>query len=255
MAKFDISPESGVVTSCVWGAVLTIEEHTPANDEPTPRSRYAVDSTQAGDPRQRFERPLRGIATPQVYGMCTILVAFFAVTRASASAETAQSPGPSPTEIRPDPPARSGPPIVGRSGFRPSNDLDGTYLWLGPTGSLATVDGDADTSIGAAAAVVRVREGASLGAVGISAAATLWTARDGGRIWVDALAGTRLGRMVGVSAGPLVELGDLHHPRLGGSVGIWAFLGVTPYARAGAVDGGGLFAEVGLHVAFPIFRR
>ena len=56
--------------------------------------------------------------------------------------------------------------------------------------------------------------------------------------WLDALVGTRLGgRMVGASLGPILELSDLEHPRLGASAGIWAFLGVTPFVRVGAVEG------------------
>lgn len=145
--------------------------------------------------------------------------------------------------------------MVGPTGFGPSNDLDGLYLWLGPTGSVTRIDDDTDSAIGVAAAIVRIRERAAFGAVGVSAGATLWAARDGGRIWVDGLAGTRFGRMLGVSAGPLVDLGDLHHPRIGGSLGVWAFLGVTPYARVGVVENLGMFGEVGLHLAFPIFRR
>jgi len=255
MAKFDISPVSGADTSCGWSTALTVEDFPRANDEPTPRSRYGIDSTRTWIPRQGFRPRFRGLSSSHVYGMCTILGAFFAVSAAEVRADSAQTPGRSATSTRRDPPPRSGPAVVGPSGFSPSNDLDGFYVWLGPTGSLVRFDDDTDTSVGAAAAVIRVREGATLGTLGVSAGAARWTARDGGRIWVDGMAGTRVGRMVGVSAGPLVELGDLHHPHLGGSVGVWAFLGVTPFARIGAIADGGVFAEVGLHIAFPIFRR
>lgn len=155
-----------------------------------------------------------------------------------------------------DPPPRSSEPRVGPSGERPSWDLDGQYLWLGPAGAASRVEGAWDTTFGAEATVVRVREGAPLGAIGGSAGASLWTERDGGRIWVDAVAGTRLaGRMYGATIGPLVELSALAHPRLGGSVGVWAFFGVVPYARVGIVDELGAFAEVGLHIALPVLRR
>src|SRR6185369_10345500 len=98
-------------------------------------------------------------------------------------------------------------------------------------------------------------EGAGLGAIGAAAGASLWAARGGGRLWLDGLAGTRLGgRMLGASIGPLVELGELAHARVGGSVGLWAFLGPTPYARVGIVEDGA-FVEVGLHLALPVFRR
>jgi hypothetical protein len=61
--------------------------------------------------------------------------------------------------------------------------------------------------------------------------------------------------MYGASIGPLVELSELAHPRVGGSVGIWAFFGPTPYARVGVVEEIGAFVEIGLHLALPVFRR
>jgi hypothetical protein len=60
--------------------------------------------------------------------------------------------------------------------------------------------------------------------------------------------------MVGASLGPILELSDIAHPHAGASVGIWAFFGVTPFARVGVVDGLGTFAEVGLHLALPVLR-
>jgi hypothetical protein len=160
------------------------------------------------------------------------------------------------SRVTADPPPRSGEPRVGPSGERPSWDLDGLYLWLGPEGAASRVERAWDTAFGAEATVVRVREADALGVIGGSAGASLWTARSGGRIWVDAVAGTRLGgRMYGATLGPLVELSALAHPRFGASVGVWAFFGVAPYARIGIVDELGAFAEVGLHIALPVLRR
>ncbi len=102
---------------------------------------------------------------------------------------------------------------------------------------------------------MRIREGRSLGLVGAMVGGTLWTERGGGRIWLDAVAGTRLGRMVGVSAGPILELSETTHPRVGGSIGLWGFVGVTPFARVGIVEDLGGFAEIGVHVALPVLRR
>ncbi|HEY4056984.1 MAG TPA: hypothetical protein VGM39_10250, partial [Kofleriaceae bacterium] len=65
----------------------------------------------------------------------------------------------------------------------------------------------------------------------------------------------RIGRVVGASLGPLVDLAADSHPRIGGSVGVWAFLGVTPYARVGIVQESGAFAEIGVHIAFPVWRH
>ncbi len=157
--------------------------------------------------------------------------------------------------VAPDPPARKTIPTVGPNGFPPSWNLDTTYLWLGPLGAASHVDGDWDSTIGGDATVVRIRERRSLAAIGGSLGASKWTARDGGRIWLDAIVGTHvLGWMAGVSAGPMVELSDFAHPRFGGSIGVWAFLGIVPYARIGAVQELGMFGEVGVHITLPVWR-
>lgn len=190
----------------------------------------------------------RGIWTPPRAVRCTVICAIYAATCTIAFADSAA--------IAPDPPARTSSPSVGPDRFRPSWDLDGFYLFLGPVGAASAVDADWDSTFGGDLALVRIRERAPLAAVGIDAGASLWTARDGGRIWVDAVAGTRLGsRIYGVTAGPLVEFSELAHPRIGGSFGIWGFFGITPFARVGAVDELGMFAEVGIHIALPVYRR
>lgn len=160
-----------------------------------------------------------------------------------------------PTTIDPDPPPRLAPPTSPSVAHEPSWDLDGNYLWLGPSGAASWVDSRWDSTIGGDLSIVRVREGERLGVLGGTLGASRWTVRGGGRIWLDALVGTRLGRMVGLSLGPMVELGELAHPRFGGSLGIWGFLGVTPYLKAGAVQELGGFVEAGVHIALPVIRR
>ena len=160
-----------------------------------------------------------------------------------------------PPSVVPDPPERERPPTAGPGNFRPSWDLDGWYLWLGPTGAASHIEGEWDSTFGGHLALVRVRERDRLGTVGAVLGATLWTERGGGRLWLDGIAGTRILRMVGVTAGPMVELSALAHPRFGGSVGVWAFLGVTPFVRIGAVEDLGAFAEIGVHLALPVVRR
>jgi hypothetical protein len=157
------------------------------------------------------------------------------------------------TRTVPDPPARvNEPPRV----LPPSWDLDGLYLWLGPAGAATRVDGQWDSTIGADVTVIDIHEREPLSALGGTLGASRWTARGGGRIWLDALVGTRLGgRMLGASLGPILELSDLEHPRLGASAGIWAFLGVTPFVRVGAVEGLGGFVEIGMHLALPVLRH
>jgi hypothetical protein len=154
-----------------------------------------------------------------------------------------------------DPPAAAQPVTVPPATFRPTWDLDGTYLWLGPVGAASHIDARWDSTFGAEAAVVVVRERAPLGLVGATLGASRWTGRGGGRVWVDGLVGTRLGRMMGISLGPILELSELAHPRPGASLGVWCFTGITPFARIGAVINLGMFAEVGIHIALPVLRR
>jgi hypothetical protein len=174
-----------------------------------------------------------------------------------AGAGTAAA-GPAEPTIIPDPPPRGGaaaPSAGGPSSLPPSWDLDGLYVWLGPVGAAGRLDGAWDSAFGADLAVVRVREAAPLGAVGVAAGAARWAERGGGRIWLDGLVGTRLGgRMYGATLGPVIELAELAHTRVGGAVGIWAFFGPTPYARVGVIADGAAFVEVGIHLALPVLR-
>ncbi len=180
--------------------------------------------------------------------MVAISACFLGVIPALAGAE------PLPTATIPDPPPRTAP--VATVPAPPSWDLDGYYLWLGPVGAASHLDAQWDSTIGVDATVIRVRERDRLGVVGGTLGASKWTVRDGGQVWIDALGGTRLlGYMVGASAGPLLEFSDVAHPHVGGSLGVWAFAGVTPYARFGEVEGLGSFVELGLHIALPVIRR
>ena len=52
-----------------------------------------------------------------------------------------------------------------------------------------------------------------------------------------------------------IRLSELAHPRFGGSIGVWSFVGITPFARVGTVQDLGMFGEVGVHIALPVFRR
>jgi hypothetical protein len=158
--------------------------------------------------------------------------------------------------IVPDAPAAPQPVVVPAATFRPSWDLDGTYLWLGPIGAASYVDARWDSTFGGEAAVVMVHEREPLGLAGVNLGASRWTQRGGGRVWVDGLVGTHLvGRMMGASLGPILELSELAHPKLGASIGVWGFAGVTPFARVGAVSNLGMFAELGVHIALPVLRR
>jgi hypothetical protein len=179
-----------------------------------------------------------------------ILLCFLGVTSGVAYADDF-----APTRIDPDPPPRRAVPAVPTTNPTPTWNLDGIYFWLGPTGAASHIDAEWDSTIGADATVIRVREREALGVIGGTLGASRWTVRGGGRIWLDGLLGTRMGKMIGLSAGPILELNELVHPKLGGSVGLWAFLGVTPFVRVGTVQDLGGFVEVGLHIALPVIRR
>jgi len=160
------------------------------------------------------------------------------------------------TATLPDAPAAPRTIRVPAASASPSWDLDGLYLWLGPIGGASYIDAKWDSMFGGEAAVVAVRERQPLALVGVDLGASRWTARDGGRMWVDALLGTRvLGRMMGASLGPILEISQLARARIGGSIGVWGFAGITPFARVGAITDLGIFAELGVHIALPVLRR
>jgi hypothetical protein len=160
-----------------------------------------------------------------------------------------------PTQTSPDPPVRPppGPPPV----LRPTWDLDGLYLWLGPVGAVGREAAVWDSTFGGDLSLVRIRERETLAAVGVTLGASKWTTHDGGRIWLDGLVGSEpVGNVViGLSAGALLELDQLSAPRIGGSVGLWAYDAIAPYARVGYIDGLGGFVEFGLHIPLPVYRH
>ncbi|HEU4733674.1 MAG TPA: hypothetical protein VFT22_37525 [Kofleriaceae bacterium] len=198
----------------------------------------------------RAVKPVHWGVCPQVVGRRILSVIPCVVLGIRIAAADPLAP------IAPDAPAAPRSIVVPPASFGPSWDLDGTYLWLGPIGAASHIETQWDSTFGAEAALVVVHERDRLGAVGIDLGASRWTERGGGRVWLDGLAGTPLaGRMVGASLGPLVELSELSHPRLGASIGMWAFVGITPFARVGAVSGLGFFAELGIHIALPVLRR
>lgn len=250
MAKFDISPVNGGTGSCVLrSSVLTrAEDRWEANNEPAPPTRLGVEFTRMWTHYVAVKPIHWGIRPQGVPGLPRILACLLAVMGTAAADPV--------TPTIPDAPAAPRTVVVPPATFRPSWDLDGTYLWLGPIGAASFVDDKWDSTFGGEAAVVVVREGAPVGAAGVNLGASRWTERGGGRVWLDGLVGTRLlGRMLGASVGPILELSELAHPRLGASIGVWGFAGITPFARAGAVSNLGMFAELGIHIALPVLRR
>jgi len=164
-----------------------------------------------------------------------LAVSLFAPPRASADASGAPAP---PTRLR------------------AAADLDGLHLWVGPIGAATHVSDAWDSAWGGSVALVRIRERAWIGALGGWLGAAHYGASDGGRLWLDGVVGTRrlVGQMIGVGLGPVLEVGDLQHPRLGAQASIWCFAGVVPYARLGVLEQSGPFAELGISVSLPTLR-
>lgn len=143
--------------------------------------------------------------------------------------------------------------------LRSTADLDGLYLWLGPSGAAAHIDGSWFSSWGGGVQVLRVRERARLGVVGAWLSGVHYAGRDGGRVALQAVVGTRrlfggAGPMLGAGAGPVLELGLAHHPWAGAEASAWLFAGISPYVRAGAVTEAGAYVELGVQVSLPVRR-
>jgi hypothetical protein len=148
----------------------------------------------------------------------------------------------------PPPPA---PPLVASS---LQEDLDGWYVHLGPEVAAVHRDDAWDSVAGGALQLARVHEHAALTVIGARVMAARWTA-GGGRVGVEGVAATSLGVIIGLSGGPLVDLGDFHHPRIGASASIWCFAGVVPYVRVGVIEASGSFVEAGISIPLPVWRR
>jgi hypothetical protein len=132
-------------------------------------------------------------------------------------------------------------------------DLDGWYLHLGPAVAAVRRDGAWDSAVGGTLAVTRVRERALLSIVGARVYAARWSL-GGGRVAAEGLAAVGPWKL-GVTGGPLIDLADLHHPRIGASAAIWCFAGVVPYLRVGVIEASGGFVEAGLEIPLPVWRH
>ncbi len=115
--------------------------------------------------------------------------------------------------------------------FRDLGDLDGTYLWLGPVGSIA-LDGDGtDSAFGGVAALTVVHERQPIAVRGLAFTATRRAGADRGHLSLEAVAG--LGARLGFSAGAMLDVSALAHPALGATAAVWGLLGPTVIGRAG----------------------
>jgi len=123
-------------------------------------------------------------------------------------------------------------------------------------GSAVRVEGEWDSGFGGEIAFGSLTERRALAAWAASVDFVAYSERSGGRAAIELAAGTRWpsGLLVGVAAGPVLEVDDLRRPRAGGQASIWLFAGVVPYARVGAVERGGAFVDIGLRIPLPVGR-
>ena len=130
------------------------------------------------------------------------------------------------------------------------------FVAVAAIGSAVRVEGTWDGAWGGEVGVGQMRDSTVLGAWAASVGLVGFSARSGGRLWGELTVGTRwpTGYLVGLGVGPAVELDRLRPPRWGGQATVWAFAGVVPYARIGALDPGGVFVDLGLRIAFPAIR-
>ena len=138
-----------------------------------------------------------------------------------------------------------------------TGDLDDDYVILGPVGGAVRIEGAWDSAFGGEVGWLRLRERRALSMFGAAVGAVRYAARDGGRVWSEAMVGTRRapgGFLIGLAAGPAVELGTVQHPRIGFTSSVWVFAGVVPYVRAGVFDESGTWVELGLALELPVWR-
>lgn len=155
--------------------------------------------------------------------------------------------------------ARAGdgePPPQGSPVLPSSDDLDGDKLFLGPVGGAIAIEGAWDSAVGGELVWLRIRERRAIAAAGAGFGYVKYAARDGGRMWLEGVVGTRRlgGFLVGATVGPAMELGAVQHPRIGATASAWVFVGVIPYVRAGVFDEAGSYVELGLALELPVWR-
>jgi len=134
-------------------------------------------------------------------------------------------------------------------------NLDGLYVTLGPVATANRIEGTWDSAFGLETGAYRVREHHAVAALGLSLGTLWFSERAGGRGWLQVEVATKLsGLAVGLSAGPNVELSEHEHPRFGGQIMLWTFVGVMPFARVGMTDEAGVYVDFGLRLALPVLR-
>jgi hypothetical protein len=145
--------------------------------------------------------------------------------------------------------------LAGDRDHRGADDLDGVYLMLGPLSTISYTEDTWQGAFGGLLLAVLVRERARLSSLGLAIGGLRYTTLDGGRVWADALVGSRIaGVHVGLTFGATARADGITPPRLGAQATFWLFAGLVPYLRVGAIERDGAFVELGLQLVLPALR-
>ncbi len=151
--------------------------------------------------------------------------------------------------------------VLGQTGasaqpLRSTANLDGIYLALGPVAAVVHDPEGWDGVFGGELTVARVTEHRAVAAVALNLGGARFGMRSAGRLWLEGMVGTGrlLGVVVGVAAGPTLEVDEQIPPRVGVQGSLWLYAGVLPYLRVGAVRDAGSFVEIGVKVSLPAVR-
>jgi hypothetical protein len=137
-----------------------------------------------------------------------------------------------------------------------SADLDGLYLAIAPVGAAVHTETAWDATFGGELMLARITERQTIAVLGLVVGGHRYSERNTGRLWLDGLVGTRrvLDLALGLSVGPTAEVDRVIPPRFGAQATLWAYVGVMPYLRVGAVEKSGTFFEIGLRIPLPALR-
>jgi hypothetical protein len=135
-------------------------------------------------------------------------------------------------------------------------DLDGYYLALGPRGAAIRAEGQWDGAFGVELSAYRYRAGGRLSLLGASGGIVRLSELDGHHAFAEMGAGTTLGigARVGANIGLTSRLSPVRHPRYGGHLTLWTFVGAIPYVRVGVLQDTGMFMDFGVRLALPALR-
>jgi len=136
-----------------------------------------------------------------------------------------------------------------------TGNLDGVYLFVGPTGGTIHAGGEWDSSIGGHLSIATYSEHRALTLAAIDLGLTQVGREAGGRAWITPSVGSRVaGSLVVFSAGLSAQWDPVEPPKLGPVATIGWFVGVLPTLSVGRHQRSGTFVEVGLRLTLPALR-